>query len=350
MQPETEAELAQIIRDARAPLSIAGGATRLWPGEAAGGGALRTGGLRGVRLYEPEALTLVVGAGTPLAEVQQLLEAEGQILGFEPTPGGPGSTIGGVVAANASGPRRLQVGAARDALLGVRLVDGTGETIQNGGRVMKNVTGYDLVKLMAGSRGRLGVLTEVSLRTTPRPPCRATLHLPGCAASDAVALLTAALGGPFDISGAGWLPGPGAILRIEGLAGSVRLRTAALRQKLAAFGALEELDGDPWPQLNPPAAGAEGTEIWRILCRPGEAPALLAALPEPLSLDWGGALIHVALPAGAVPALPGFSGHARRISGAVPMILPPPDPVATRLEDGLRRRFDPRGILAGGAG
>lgn len=341
MRPETEAQLAQIIRDATGPLSVTGGATRLWPGEGQGA-RLDMTALTGVTLYEPEALTLVVRAGTPLREVQEILAAEGQMLGFEPH-GAPGSTIGGVAATNASGPRRVQAGAARDAMLGLRFVDGQGQVVSNGGRVMKNVTGYDLVKLMAGSRGTLGALTEISFRTAPIPPATATLALPDLDAAAAIPALSAALGGPFDVSGAAWRPGHGALIRLEGLANSVKARAADLTARLGAFGTVTEGDPGAWlllhSNIHDPAL-----DTWRIICRPSEAPALLAHLPEPLSLDWGGALIHVALPKGQAPDLPTFSGHARRIAGA-PAILPAPDALTARLERALRARFDPRGLF-----
>lgn len=344
MRPETETELADLIRNAAEPLSIVGGATRLWPGEGQGR-RLDLSALTGVTLYEPEALTLVVRAGTPLDTVRQTLAAEGQMLGFEPI-GAPGSTIGGVAAANASGPRRVQAGAARDALIGVRFVDGEGTVARNGGRVMKNVTGYDLVKLMAGSRGRLGALTELSFRTAPVPPVTLTLQLPDLDAGAAVPALSQALGGPFDVSGAAWLPGRGALIRLEGLAASVASRGADLSGRLAGFGAVQQGDSEIWSHLH---AGVEETDgdIWRITCRPSEAPTLLARLPEPLSLDWGGALIHVRLDPGYQPDLPRFSGHARRIRGAAPGLLPGRDPVTARLERGLHERFDPRGVFQG---
>ena len=343
MRPDGEAEIAAAIRAARAPLSIIGGGSRLRPGEGMGE-TLETGALRGVTLYEPEALTLVVAAGTPLQSVVDTLAAEGQMLGFEPDLRGK-STIGGVVAANASGPRRVLVGAARDALIGVRFVDGSGNIVKNGGRVMKNVTGYDLVKLMAGSRGTLGVLTELAFKTAPLPPVTAILRLAGLTAADAIPALTAALTGPYDVSAAGWTAGAGALIRIEGLEGSVAIRRAELTERLAGFGEITDGTPDMLADLNPTAA-ASG-DLWRIICRPSEAPALLAALPAPMALDWGGSLIWAELPPGVAPSLPAFSGHAIRVTGAAAATLPPPDPVTARLNAELRARFDPRGIFAG---
>lgn len=346
MRPESEADLARIIREARAPLQITGGATRLWPGEGQGA-RLDVSGLRGITLYDPEALTLTVRAGTALATVQETLAAEGQMLGFEPS-GAEGSTIGGVAASNAAGPRRVQLGAARDALIGLRMIDGQGNIIRNGGRVMKNVTGYDLVKLMAGSRGRLGVLTELSFRTAPLPPVRATLCLPDLDAAAAIPALTLALSGAFDVAGAAWTPRHGALIRLEGLAGSVAERAATLARQLSRFGTPTRLDDDPWPFLLHPNIHDPARDTWRIICRPSAAPGLLTHLPEPLMLDWGGALIHLALPTGEMPKLPPFAGHARRITGATPALIPATDPVTARLERDLCAGFDPRGIFQGG--
>ncbi len=370
LRPESEAELAAMIRGASGPLTPVGGGTRLAPGEGHGE-RLATGGLSGVILYEPAALTLVARAGTPLSEIEAALAAEGQRLAFEP-PRFTGSTIGGVIAANASGPRRVKDGAARDTALGVRFVDGRGEVIQSGGRVMKNVTGYDLVKLMAGSRGRLGVLTEISLKTQPIPPALATLALPGLDAGAAIPALTAALTGPWDVTGAGWLPGHGALIRIEGLAGSVAGRAESLSARLGAWGEVVRAEGDLWglvaadpagrpadPRPSPEtAAGPDrlvrsanaaplSPDVWRITCRPSEAAVLLDRLPEPLSLDWGGGLIRVALPAGETPDLTGTRAIATRLTGATPLSLPPMAPAVAALNDGLRARFDPRGLFAG---
>lgn len=373
MRPDTEAEVAAIIRATRGPLSIIGGGTRLLPGEGQEP-RLSTAALTGVTLYEPAALTLVARAGMPLAEIEALLASERQRLTFEPPPA-EGSTIGGVVAANSSGPRRVKDGAARDSLLGVRFVDGTGEIVSNGGRVMKNVTGYDLVKLMAGSRGTLGVLTEVSLKTQPIPPATLTLALPGLDAAAAVPALTAALTGPWDVTGAAWLPGQGALIRIEGLEGSVKLRADTLTTRLSAFGEVQRRENNPWPLLNANILGASerpenspvdgfqqegprrgragadslrsGRAIWRITCRPSQAAAILTMNPhaDPLALEWGASLIFLSFARDVHPTLPN-GARALCLRGTHRGLLPPPDPVTRRLEDGLRQRFDPRGVFS----
>ena len=350
LRPGTEVELAAMIRAARAPLTPVGGSTRLLPGEGHGA-RLSTTGLTGITLYEPAALTLVARAGTPLAEIEATLATEGQRLAFEP-PAADGSTIGGVVAANASGPRRVKDGAARDSLIGVRFVDGAGEIVKNGGRVMKNVTGYDLVKLMAGSRGTLGVLTEVAFKTQPIPPASATLSLPDLDATAAIPALTAALTGPWDVTGAAWLPGHGALIRIEGLEGSVKLRSETLAQRLSAWGEVVIREDDLWFLLheNIPGSGAaprSGSDRWRLVCRPSEAATLIARLPAPpAALDWGGSQILADLPAGTVPDLTGTMAQATRLTGAAPLTLPPMPPAIRALNDGLRAQFDPRGIFA----
>ncbi|MFB2595157.1 FAD-binding protein [Paracoccus sp. p4-l81] len=334
MKPGSEAELAEAIRDAAGPLRIVGGATRAPVGQ---GARLQTGGLTGVVLYEPAALTLVVRAGTALAEVRALLAAEGQRLPFDP-PGKPGSTIGGVVATNASGPGRLLAGACRDSLIGVRFVDGAGRIIKNGGRVMKNVTGYDLVKLMAGSWGRLGVLSEVAFKLAPIAPAAAQVGL-RAELPQAVAAMIAACGQPFDLAGAAWANGQ-AVFRLEGLPGSVAYRADGLRALLSRFGPVAEAGDWPTP---PDGAG----DLWRIAVRPSDCAAIADRLAVPVSVDWGGGVIHARLPEGvdARARIGAFSGHATRLTAAGPGRFHPEPPAIATLTAALRARFDPRGIL-----
>ncbi|APZ52472.1 FAD-binding protein [Salipiger abyssi] len=363
MRPETEAELAETIKAASGPLRLRGGGTRA-VGRSTGE-VLETGGLSGIVLYEPGALTLVARAGTPLAEIEAALEAEGQRLPFEPmdhrgllgTTGAP--TVGGMAAANASGPRRVQAGACRDYMLGVRFVDGAGQILRNGGRVMKNVTGYDLVKLMAGSWGTLGVLTEVAFKVLPKPEAVASVLLDGLTQEAAPDAMARALGSPFDISGAAHLPEgpegtPLTLLRVEGFAESVAYRAERLRDLFA--GSAVRIETDPkrnaalWRDIRDVAPfHTRAGDVWRISCKPSDGPELAARLGAEATLfDWGGGLIWALLPEGsdARARLGTFGGHATRVrgEGESPVFQPEPAPVAA-LSRGLRARFDPRGVL-----
>ena len=355
----TEAELADAVRGANGPLRIVGGGTR-WVGHVGPAEVLQTNGLSGVTLYEPGALTLVAGAGTPLAEVEALLASEGQRLPFEVPDmrgllGGTGlSTLGGVVAANASGPRRVQVGACRDSLIGVRFVDGTGTVIKNGGRVMKNVTGYDLVKLMAGSHGTLGVLTEVSFKLLPVPEAALTLILPGLDDARAVGAMSAALASPYEVSGAAHWPGSGTFLRIEGFAASVAYRAGRLAALLAEFGSVTHEDdaATRWANVRDvtPFHGLTG-DIWRVSVKPSDAPMIAARSgAQALAYDWGGGLIWMLMQPGndLRTRLGAFSGHATRLRGDGAdgiATFHPEAPALNALAKGLREKFDPRGIL-----
>ncbi len=265
------------------------------------------------------------------------------------------STLGGVVAANASGPRRLQAGACRDSLIGVRFVDGSGMIVKNGGRVMKNVTGYDLVKLMAGSFGTLGVLTEVSFKLLPVPETAATLVLRGLDDAAAVQAMAAALGSPYEVTGAAHLPGEGSYLRIEGFAHSVRYRAGELGRALGRFGAADLLEGDAtarqWQAIRDVAAfhGQPG-DVWKLSVKPSDAPGLVARLgAEAVVYDWGGGLVWLRLEPGMDlrGRLGPFAGHATLIrAGAAQGAVFQPQPAAlAALAAGIRARFDPRGIL-----
>jgi glycolate oxidase FAD binding subunit len=365
--PRDEADLAEAVRAAAAegrPLTIEGGSTRGLGHEVAGA-RLSTAALRGITLYEPGALTLVVRSGTPLAEVEEALAAERQMLAFEPwdaralTGANGAPTVGGMVATNASGSRRIQAGACRDSLIGIRFVDGTGAVVKNGGRVMKNVTGLDLVKLMAGSHGTLGVLTEVALKVLPRPEATLTLILEGLDATAAGAAMTLALGTPWQPSGAAHLAsGPGGsrtLIRLEGLAGSVAHRAAALAAALGRFGAVGR-DEDPrlWEDVRDAAAfGGRPGAVWRVSVKPSDGPRLGARLDgAEVIYDWGGGLLWALLPeeVDLRAAMAGIPGHATLVRASAEakarlgVFHPEPAPVAA-LSAGLRARFDPAGIL-----
>lgn len=377
MEPRSEAELAEAVAGAAGPLRIVGGGTRPI-GAPVAGDPLSVAGLTGVTLYEPGALTLVAAAGTPLAEVERVLAAEGQRLGFEPMDHRPllGSegvpTIGAVAAANVSGPRRIQVGACRDSLLGVRFVDGRGAVLKNGGRVMKNVTGYDLVKLMAGAFGTLGVLTEVAFKVQAIPETEATLIATGPSATQAVGRLSAALRSPYDITGAAHL-GRGCgtseactLVRIEGLADSVRYRAEALKSALGGDWQViaDEASTALWREVRDVVPFATGdAPVWRVSVKPSDGPVLISALERAglakrAILDWGGGLVWIEIndssadggAAAIRDEVARLGGHATLVRGSdelraqVPVFQPEPAPLAA-ISAGLRAKFDPRGIL-----
>ncbi|SMY06197.1 FAD-binding protein [Flavimaricola marinus] len=369
MKPTTETELSEAVAQANGPLKISAGGTR-GIGRQIDGAPLNMTGLSGITLYEPGALTIVAQAGTPLAEIEAALASEKQRLAFEPmdcrkvlgTSGSP--TIGGVIATNSSGPRRVVVGAARDHMLGVRFVDGTGRVLKNGGRVMKNVTGYDLVKLMTGSYGTLGVISEVSLKVLPTPETEGTLTIHGLSVERAVAAMSAALTSPFEVTGAAHLiqsdaGSPETLLRIEGFEASVAYRLARLKDALYAFGDVQtsgaQSPSDRWREIRDLAFWADcADDIWRLSVRPSDAPGIVARLPAGarVVLDWGGGLIWAAVPNATDlrAELGSFSGHATLIKArgevrpSIPIFHPEPTAIAA-LNAGLRAQFDPRGIL-----
>ncbi len=364
MTPKTEAELAQMITGANGPLRIRGGGTR--PIGQCEGDELSTSALSGISLYEPGALTIVAGAGTPISEIEQTLAAENQRLAFEPmdhrallgTQGAP--TLGGMAAANVSGPRRISVGACRDFMLGVRFVDGQGNIIKNGGRVMKNVTGYDLVKLMAGSYGTLGVLTEVALKVLPDVETTGTLRLHGLTDRQAVQALSAALGSPFEATAAAHLPNgpagePVTMLRIEGFEASVKYRAGKLQELLKGYGdvAVTQGDGAEWAAVRDVTAFADQPgNVWRISAKPSDAPELVRKIEaNAVQYDWGGGLIWALADEGRDlrAALGDFDGHATLIRGTADVpTFHPEIPALAAITTGLRAKFDPRGILNSG--
>ena len=214
LEPRTAAELAAAVRESAGPLELLGAGSKRGLGRPVNSGQhLDLSHLSGIRLYEPEELVLTAGAGTRLAEIEQALAAKRQMLAFEPPDLGPlygmpagEGTLGGMLACNLAGPRRPKAGAARDHFLGALAVNGQGEIFKTGGQVVKNVTGYDLCKLLAGSFGTLAALAEVTVKVLPAPEHERSLLLPGLEDAAAVAIMTRALGSAAEVSGAAHLP------------------------------------------------------------------------------------------------------------------------------------------------
>ncbi|MQQ10395.1 FAD-binding protein [Epibacterium sp. SM1979] len=362
--PKDESELATAVAEAQGPLRISGGDSRGLTGT---GAQLSVAGLSGVSLYEPGALTMVAAAGTPVAEITAMLETERQQLAFEPADlrgllgRGGAPTIGGAFATNSSGPRRVQAGAARDFLLGVRFVDGRGEILKNGGRVMKNVTGYDLVKLMAGAHGTLGVMSEVSFKVLPRAEFTGTLVWNDLDWAESLSVFQGAMNSPFDVTGAARLPGANGtsktLVRLEGFETSVLYRLGQLQSRMPAT-PVDKLVTDAgesdalWKAVRDVApfhdkAGA----VWRSSVKPSDMLRVVDQVSGEHLLDWAGGLIWSMVdPAVDLrAALASVGGHSTLVRpGAgqddVPRFEPQPAPLAA-LAAGLRAQFDPRGIL-----
>ncbi len=379
IQPMTEAEVAAAVVEARAamaPLSIEGGGTKRGLGRPIQ--TERTLSLKclsGITLYEPSEMVIGAWAGTPLVEVQQTLDRRGQMLAFEPTDyrallGSTGEpTIGSVAACGLAGSRRIMAGGARDALIGVRFVNGLGEIIKNGGRVMKNVTGLDLVKLQAGAYGTLGVLTEVIFKVIPKPETVATLVLEGLDNTRAIQAMAAALQSPFEVTGVAHEPGnimPGSSItyfRIEGFAEQIAYRTGELRKVLAPFGPLEPLGGkwpaSIWPHLRDGGALADHglPYVWRCSVAPDRGAVFAHDTGGMTYFDWGGGLVWLgfkqadeALAASISAAAACHGGYAVLVKApdefrARVDVFQPLDPAIQKLQAGLKRSFDPDGIL-----
>ncbi len=404
LKPTSIAEVVDAVAQAAAdetPLEIVGQGSKRGLGRPVQAAQqLDLSGLSGITLYEPNELVLTCGAGTPLAAIEAALKENNQQLAFEPAALAPlyggaadAGTIGGVLSCNLSGPRRLKAGAARDHFLGFKAVSGRGEAFQAGGRVVKNVTGYDLCKLMAGAHGTLAVLTEVTIKVLPAPEKSRTVVVYGLDDRSAIVALSRALNSPHEVSGAAHLPAAVAArsavdfvagsgravtaIRVEGPGPSVAHRSAALRGELQEFGPTEELHSMRsallWRELRdvasllpnparliwrlsvPPAAGAQVVHEIEISCRRGDRPVAPTSIEY--YYDWGGGLIWLALPpsddasAAIVRAAVGrHGGHATLLRAAaatrlaVPVFEPQPEPLAA-LARRVKDAFDPRRIL-----
>ena len=348
-------------------------------------------GLSGITLYEPEELVLSARAGTPLKEIEILLASRGQQLAFEPMDCGPvlggssgAATIGAVLATNLSGPRRIKAGAARDHFLGFHAISGRGEAFKSGGRVVKNVTGYDLCKLMAGSWGTLAALTDVTLKTLPMAETEETVLVHGLETQAAVSAMAGAMGSAADVSGAAHVPADiaacmplGAMasasaavtaLRLEGFAPSIGHRKELLEKLLRRFGELGTIGPAAsqsfWRAVRnatPFTVGAADTPLWRLSIPPSRAAELAARVFKEtgarLLFDWAGGLVWVALASGndagaaiVARAVGATGGHALLVRATPCMratvdVFSRQEPTLAALTKRVKESFDPKGVL-----
>ena len=393
-RPTSVDELKDVVGSALAesvPLRVAGAGSKDGFGRPLDLPVLHVEGLSGIGLYEPEELVMTVAAGTPMTEIEACLADNHQQLAFEPPDygallgGAAGrATIGGVLACNLSGPRRIKAGAARDHFLGVQLVTGRAELIKAGGRVVKNVTGYDLCKLLAGSFGTLAVMTEVTVKVLPAAEETLTLVFAGLEVAEALGALRAAMASAYDASGAAYLPadaagrcsvaaiagaGTGvAAVRLEGPGPSMRHRADGLKDLLklseAEIGELDTVGSLTfWREVRDVALLPDAALLWRVSLPPSNGAELVAALQERLSLqwlaDWAGGLIWLAVDGAGLAdggaaairtALAAHGGHATLIRAdaalraRIEVFQPQAEPLA-RLSARVKESFDPQRIL-----
>jgi len=392
-------DVEQAVRDALAaeqPLEIVGhGSKRAIGLPTATNAVLDLSALNGITSYEPNELIVTVQAGAPMADLLSLIDSKNQQFAFDPmdtsvllgTPRDAG-TVGGMIAAGLAGPRRIKAGGARDHLLGANAVSGFGESFKTGGKVVKNVTGYDLCKLLAGSWGTLSVMTEVTLKVMPKAETERTLVLRGLDDIEANRAMTMALGSPYDVSGVAHLPASvfraagGALsglgesrqsvtlIRLEGIGASAPHRAGSVSQALTAFGAAEmiedEVSASVWASIRdvtPFAASGSlgGWPVWRIVCPPASGGAFGQALARETGgdviYDWGGGLIWAALPPAADAhaallrqRLKSIGGHATLLRGtdqvrAAIDVFHPQEAGVAALGLRVKASFDPRNIL-----
>lgn len=385
VMPSDEAALVSAVQeaaDSSSSLSIMGGGSRAGFGrETNNRQFLSTQKLSGITLLEPAEMVFSARAGTPVAEVEAALAEHGQAMTFEPmdhrrllgTKGEP--TIGAVAAGNISGPRRISAGAARDSLIGVRFVNGKGELIKNGGRVMKNVTGLDLVKLMSGSWGTLGVLSEVTFKVLPKPANSTTLQISGLNDETAVQALCHAMVSQFEATGAAHLPagiaGPKArtIVRLEGFDSQLRYRFDQMSKHLAEFGKAEEISGNEseelWADVRDvgPLVEPKESAVWKVSVAPTKGAELVRRFTEGRDArafyDWSGGLVWIGLDASVdgdagAKALRDVTaelgGHATLVRGPSELraridVFQPLSPPIMKLTAGIKATFDPKGIF-----
>ncbi|WP_427025679.1 glycolate oxidase subunit GlcE [Aureimonas ureilytica] len=392
VRPDSVEALRDVLAEALAreePLAVEGRGSKAGLGRPVQAArTLSTSALTGVNFYEPEELVISAKAGTPIAEIEALLTEHNQRFDFEPMDYGPlhgrpagEGTIGGVLACNLAGPRRLKQGAARDHILGVTAVSGRAEIFRSGGRVVKNVTGYDLSKGMAGSFGTLAVFSDVIFKTMPRSSAETTLLLRGLADEEAMQAMSAAMGSSVEASGAAHLPygvagrvlsgelgrDAATAIRLDGFGPSVAARVAHLGAGLSRIGQVEQLEGERseafWRDVRDVAPFADGTQspVWRVSLPPMSGAEFVMALRMNAAADafydWQGGLVWLRMDGGAAEAdlLRALldrhgGGHATLVRAseaerlAVPVFQPQPGPLAA-LSRRLKDQFDPRGLL-----
>lgn len=375
LRPDSEDALRDVVDDAvrsGQPLRIGAGGSKQEIGRPLGDARhVDLCALSGVVAYEPSELVLTVRPATPLIDIEAMLDAQGQMLAFDPWDHGPvfgravgATTIGGIVAAGVAGPRRVSAGGVRDHLLGLTAISGRGEVFRAGGKVVKNVTGYDLPKVIAGSWGQLAILTELTLKVVPRPRATATIALHGLSAGQAVAAMAKAMGSRCSVAAASHLPAtPGVaattMLRMEGFSESVEVRASELQAILAEYGdsarLAPEVAAATWAGVCEALPLAEAETLWRAHAAPSAAENFIAAIEAAGGswlCDWAGALLWVGGPAGIdVHAIARANGgHAMLLRApsdmrhALPVRTPEPPAVAA-LAARVKQAFDPAGIL-----
>jgi glycolate oxidase FAD binding subunit len=396
MRPSFDNDVSRILKEASARgvgVEIVGSGSKRAIGRPTNvSHFLSTSMMKGVTLYEPNEMVMSVRAGTLVSDVMATLAKHGQMLAFEPSEfagvigaDARAATMGSVFATNASGARRVLAGAARDHLLGVKAISGGGEIFKSGGRVMKNVTGYDVAKLVCGSWGTLAVMSEVTFKVVPVPPSSSTLVLLGLPDEIAVEMLCAAMGTPYEVSGAVHLQVPLAVcldhsglrsqgksitaVRIENMPRSVSYRREKLADILKPYGTIHDLDTDNtqqfWDEIRRLSFFSQtSAQVWRISTAPTNGPKVVAAIARYVECnafyDWSGGLIwlEVAPSADAAAAdirrvVATHGGHATLMRAdpavrAAVEVFQPLEPGVLKLSQRLKTTFDPAGILGPG--
>jgi glycolate oxidase FAD binding subunit len=393
VKPATEWELQRTLAEASAggmPVETIGAGSKRAIGRPLQTAlTMTTSSLTGVRLYEPTELVMSARAGTPLARIESELAAQGQMLAFEPVDLAPvlggevgQGTVGSVFATNISGSRRIAAGAARDQLLGIQAVTGNGQPFRSGGRVMKNVTGYDVARALTGSWGTLAVLTEVTFKVQPMPEQTATLVFLGLNDEIAVEALSTAMTTPYEVSGAVHLQLPLAerlwhpdlraerksvtAIRLESFARSIAYRTGRLKDELKPFGPIAVLEHQSstafWDELRQLSV-LQGTmaPLWRISTAPQCGPKVVAGISRFMDCravyDWSGGLVWAeVLPTADAGAsdirrvIASHGGHATLIRAEAAVrqaveVFQPLEQGLTDISRKLKAIFDPAGIL-----